>query len=146
MVKISNKEVRVEIAGVSMQGFMEQFGFNVSKDIRKLKISNKNIDLILLDLLSYLSDRENITHIQTSLDGKFSIIKTRHANPQNNKGKASGFRLISLAIIEDDENAVYVTVFHIYSKDGPKSKANLTHDEKNNCKEMVEFLYENNEE
>lgn len=118
--------------------------FNIDKDI-KTHIKKNHLDLkkVLQEieatckLKNYKVIYEDV-HCDATKMKKMLLIKTRIANPQNNKGASSGFRV--LAIVNECED--YIILIQIYPKDGSGGKDNLTSEEKKTAKAMFHELFE----
>ena len=74
------------------------------KSFKKLSKSYKNIHLDIDKYLESISSKEDL-----GIELKSNVYKVRIANSDKNKGKSSGYRLISyLAIIENKLHLLYI--------------------------------------
>jgi len=92
------------------------------KAFKKLSKTYRNIDLDIKDFLKAINTKEDL-----GIELKSNVFKVRVKNSDKNKGKSSGYRLISyLAIVENELHLLY-----IYDK---SKLANVTE------KEVDEFI------
>jgi hypothetical protein len=74
------------------------------KAFKKLSKTYRNIDLSIKDFLQFISTKEDL-----GIELKSNIFKARIKNHDKNKGKSSGYRLISyLAVIENELHLLYI--------------------------------------
>ena len=74
------------------------------KALKKLSKTYRNIDLDIKDFLKSINKKEDL-----GIELKSNVFKVRVANSNKNKGKSSGYRLISyLEIIENELHLLYI--------------------------------------
>ena len=74
------------------------------KAIKKLSKTYRNIDLDIKDFLKSINAKEDL-----GIELKSNVFKVRVANSDKNKGKSSGYRLISyFEIIENELHLLYI--------------------------------------
>lgn len=115
--------------------------FNMDRDIKFLHKNKISIDKVLAEIEAkfYFKNYDVIYEKELCNQSKKRIllVKIRIINPQNNKGKASGFRVIAI-VNECEEHAL---IFNLFPKDGARRKDDLTIDEKNKAKCLfVEYI------
>lgn len=74
------------------------------KALKKLSKTYRNIDLDVKDFLKSINTKEDL-----GIELKSNVFKVRVANSNKNKGKSSGYRLISyFEIIENELHLLYI--------------------------------------
>jgi len=102
--------------------------FNMKRDLKFLTKNHISLDKVLQEIEAALNLKKYDAKYEYSEceKGKYIVlVKTRIINPQNNRGEASGFRVI--AIVNECEDVAYV--LNLYSKDGSNRKDDITNEE-----------------
>lgn len=74
------------------------------KAVKKLAKTYRNIELDIDEFLKSLNTKEDL-----GIELKSNVFKVRIANSNKNRGKSSGYRLISyLAVIENELHLLYI--------------------------------------
>lgn len=131
---------QVSFAEEGLEKITSKYGFRVSKDLKGLKINRDSASKLEDELLTMFNTDRLGDIINQSDCRNYTIRKTRHKNPINNKGVSSGLRFITLLLLIEED--CYCTIFHIYSKTGSNQKNNLTQREINQCRELINHLIE----
>jgi len=74
------------------------------KALKKLSKTYRNINLDIKDFLESINAKKDL-----GIELKSNVFKVRIANSDKNKGKSSGYRLVSyLAVIENELHLLYI--------------------------------------
>lgn len=108
--------------------YFKRLGFDVKRDLKNFKISNKEYQSIILDLSNpkyFLMSKGILQKTQDNL----TLIKKLYLREQNRC-----MRIIALITIEITTNNIYILPFHIYVKN---KKIDLTIMEENIMRKII---------
>lgn len=108
--------------------------FNIDSDFKKIEKNHISIKKVLQEMDAILELKHNLVILKK--EHPFCLLKFRIANPQNNSGKSSGFRVIAITNLIEN----YAFILSVYSKVGSNRKDNLTLEEMNTASEMFKKI------
>lgn len=120
-----------------MKEVFKSKGFDIDKDLKTHGLKKRDVERLEKDLLSYFDSINTVEPIYSSSDHSLYFVKTRHKNEKANRGKSSGFRIISFGYNDNENDKSYFHILHLYSKSGSNRKDNLSQSEQNACRQIL---------
>lgn len=130
-------EIEIYIHDISDETdpIFKEYGFDIKRDIKKNKLSERDIQRILLDITEFLNNVPIVVALYATTGNQFIAMKMRVKD--DNKGKRGGIRVILLLIFDV---ALHVIPVHLYFKSGKNAKKDLTATEQNRLRNLLDEL------